>query len=282
MNAEAAGSPFRGDGSDVSTTGADQVARPVTMPGRRIQGTVIVVLVIGIAALLAGNLIFLTADEPAREAVNPIFSDLRFNGDNDGSYAEIFGYLLMLVNFVLLLVLWRLRGGIFGVLALIVIVILADDVLMLHERTGSRLVSRVDDFRIAGLGPQDVGEGLFWLTAAALLGALFVVAYVRSDAHQRRRTHAIVVLLALLAFFGVGVDFVHSALISRVSSFVITAITLLETFGELVSMVLSTHRADEDGSEGCRDIGREFVEGRSGTATEATGEIHSLIDDDTP
>lgn len=96
--------------------------------------------------------------------------------------------------------------------AAIVGVVLADDVLELHEAFGRTAGERLGLPSILGLRSQDPGEAMF----AAALGAAVLVLWRwggrGATAPERRLLSGVLGLTAALAFFAVAVDAVHVTL----------------------------------------------------------------------
>ncbi|WAB84295.1 hypothetical protein OVN20_01595 [Microcella daejeonensis] len=196
-----------------------------------------VVLLLIDAALLLHNGLFLLHDEPAREPVHPLYSSLLWNGDNDESWIELFGYAKLGLTVGLLIAAARLRDGV-GLIALaaVVLVLLADDAVRLHERGGTELVERLDLPAPLGFDPQYLGEALIWAAMAPVLLALIVIGRrLTRGAARRILDRALIVLLGLVAA-GVLVDVAVIAAQRVASAGTATAVVLVETSGELLLM----------------------------------------------
>lgn len=134
----------------------------------------------------------------------------RFRVDVDWGYAEMFGYLKLLVIVGLLLHLRASYGLSAVVWGLVFGYVLLDDAFSLHERYGAQLAGSLPSASF-NLRTQDFGELLVWGGAGTMLGALVLVAYLRAGGAERRFSAAFGGLFAVLVFFGAGVDMAHSA-----------------------------------------------------------------------
>jgi len=83
-----------------------------------------------------------------------------------------------------------------------------------------------------GLRPQDFGELAVSALAASAALILLAIAYVAWSALFRGVTHRVVLLIALLVFFGVAVDTTHVALTD--SSAMNRALAVIEDDGEMI------------------------------------------------
>jgi hypothetical protein len=102
--------------------------------------------------------------------------------------------------------------------------LLVDDSFRFHERLGSLLNFHFKFIPVFGLRPQDIGELTVYGISAVFLLIPIGIAYSKSDADTKLDSRCFFIILAILAFFGVGVDMVHE---------MITNITLNESFGVL-------------------------------------------------
>lgn len=132
--------------------------------------------------------------------------------ERDRGIPELFGYALLAVAVVGLVVLGRRRtrpvlhawAATFGL-------ILLDDQMMVHERGGRVLVRLLGSpTEILGVRAQDVGELVVWAGIAALPLLAVVVLHRLSDLPTRRVSAALGVLLGGLVLFGVVFDQLHS------------------------------------------------------------------------
>ena len=187
--------------------------------------------------LLGADLIRLRAARSGRPL--GLFADSRWAGSLDGSYSELAGHGVLLVAAVLLVLVWReRRAAVYGVWALVLGVIVADDFLLLHERLGGMLVREFGLPAIAGLRPQDLGELLVWAVPMAVLGAALLVAHLRARGLVRRHSWTLIALMAALVGFAVVVDMAPFVLSPWLSAGMRTVLTRTETTGELGVMTL--------------------------------------------
>lgn len=160
-----------------------------------------------------------------------------WNGTFEGSYAEMLGHAQLLLAAVLLMMLWRRqRSPVYAAWAALLLTVVADDFLAIHETVGGWLVRVLDLPDIVGLRPQDLGELAVWAVLGVALLLLLAVAHVRSPAADRRITWVLGRLLVLLAVFAVALDMVAVIVERLVPVGVTEAATILETTGELMVM----------------------------------------------
>lgn len=169
---------------------------------------------------------------------DPVLANPAWDGDLDQSFIESFGYILLIsaiVGLVFLAV--RRRSFVLWVWALIQLALVADDLLMIHERGGELLVELgvVGGF---GLRGQDVGELIVWGAMIVPLGILLLVAHFAASPRDRRDSLTLFLLTGLLAAFAVGLDAVSHPLGDVLPPALGTGLTLLETAGELAAMSL--------------------------------------------
>jgi hypothetical protein len=158
-----------------------------------------------------------------------------FSLSTDGGYAEVFQYFKEgWIAAVLLVVCWRTRQGLYGAWALLFAYLLWDDSLTIHETAGQAIATQWGYAPAFGLRAQDFGE----LTVIALAGSVFLVVtgylYVRGNETARSVARDLVLLVGLLAFFGVFFDMVHNAIgDQRVRGMIV-----VEDSGEMIAMSL--------------------------------------------
>lgn len=157
----------------------------------------------------------------------------------DGSLPEIYGYAKTAIAAALLLLLGRRDAQpIYPALALVFLVILADDALGIHEAVGDHVAASVPWQRAFRLRPDDFGE--------ASVYAVWLIVLVAAGAYGMRRSrHAhgdagilFLALIGVLAFFGVFVDF--AGVVVGVSGWwgAGLALGLLDDAGELAAISL--------------------------------------------
>lgn len=196
---------------------------------------------------LLGNVVHLTSNDPG-EPTSP-FSAVQWDGNNDGSYIEIFGHTQLLAGAVMLLFLVVTRRSLtFAVWTVLLLVLVIDDFLLVHESGGAMLVNSFALPAVAGLRPQDLGELIVWAAMAGVLGCALLIAYVVGSESERRDTRTLFGWLCLLIVFAVGVDLLRIAVEPHLGYLGNLVVTLVETTGELVAMtliVLAVHRIVE-------------------------------------
>lgn len=221
---------------------AEQLSKMAVLPPRSSRPPRPTVRQLLLAALLV-DLVLVAGDVAHHLAwdrgVLPYFRWAKWRADLDLSFAELFGYLQVAGSVLLLvLVLRRTRQPAVGAWALVLATIVADDALMIHERGGEALVGLLSLPAVAGLRPADLGELLTWALLGSVLLVVLLWAHLRSGPDARRRSWQLGGAIALLAVFAVGLDMVEIALEGVVSPGLGTALTYIESWGELVSMTV--------------------------------------------
>ena len=150
----------------------------------------------------------------------------------DGGYGEMFQYLKEYwIALVCAGLWWRRREGIYASWSLLFFYLLADDALSVHERMGAALAGQLQYLPVLGLRSIDLGEMTFAAVAGVTFLGLIAVFYFRASQVARAASHDLLLLFAVLVFFGVGVDMVHVLLPG-------VGLTMVEDGGELVAMTL--------------------------------------------
>ncbi|MGG5807806.1 hypothetical protein [Falsiroseomonas sp. CW058] len=170
-----------------------------------------------LGGLLALDLVFLglhVAHVAAEWRGQGPFAGRAFSIEAEGGHAESYEALKTAACVVALGLCARRSGApVYGALAFVFAAALADNALMLHERAGSLLAPAL--MPAAGLfqaAPQAFGELGFFAVLGGLALLLLAAGFRRSAAPHRRAGAGFVVLLALLAGFGVALDLLHAAL----------------------------------------------------------------------
>lgn len=170
---------------------------------------------------------------------DPIFVNSVWNGGSDASYIEMLGHIQLVAAVVMLFFLWSgNRVTVYLAWALVFSVLVADDLLRLHERGGVALVGSIGLPSIAGLRAQDLGELVIWAMIAAPLGVLLVMAHFRARRTDRSNSSILFLSVVLLAVFAVVLDMIDSAVGDFVPGAVKSLLTFTETAGELGVMSL--------------------------------------------
>lgn len=158
--------------------------------------------------------------------------------DYDRGHAEFYQYIKMLwiiALFAALLV--HTRTGGFAAWGLLFAYLLLDDALAIHETAGASVAQALPFAEQAGLRAQDFGELAVSAAAGAVLLTLLAWAYARGHAAFRRASLHVVLLLAALAFFGVGVDMLQS--LFRFDDILAPLLGIIEDGGEMIVMSLA-------------------------------------------
>lgn len=153
----------------------------------------------------------------------------------DGSWAEFFQYLKYLFVLVFVVHLMYSKKKFFYLSwFLLFLFFLFDDALSLHEKVGEIFAKEVDFQPMLGLRKVDFGELAFVLVIGLAILSVFIITYFKGGPVYRKRTIDMLILLALMIFFGVGFDLLHVALgeDDRVSFI----LGLIEDGGEMVTM----------------------------------------------
>lgn len=158
----------------------------------------------------------------------------RFTVDRDHGFAELYQYLkFSLIAGLLGLLFVRRHAWTYAVWALIFAFALFDDALSLHENGGGFLVRSLDIPSALGLRGQDFGELIVWgAVGVAALGALWA-SYKRAAPELRGVSRQLGCRFALLSFFGLVVDQVHSLTLGS-SAALQQVFVILEDGGEMV------------------------------------------------
>ncbi len=213
-------------------------ARPAPAPEQVARGVLVTTVVLVDLVLLAGSLAYLALDGDGAR-LDPVLGSSAWNADLDASFLELWGYVQLVGAVVCLAAVWWVRRtGVHLAWALVVATVATDDFLMVHERAGAWLV-RADLLRdTLGLRAVDVGELLAWALLAVVPGVLLVVAHVRAPRPARRDSWRLAGALGVLIAFGVVLDMVHILVEASVPAGVATALTVLESAGEIAAMSL--------------------------------------------
>ncbi len=197
------------------------------------QGRLLVVIV-GVVDLL---LIIANVVHWTFGADDPVFANAAWDGDVDQSYIENFGHVQVIAAIVMLAFLLRQRVVMVLVAwASILVVLVIDDLFMVHERVGELLVNQLTLPSFAGVRGQDLAELLVWAALVVPLGIVLVIGHIRAGSADRRDSRALFFAVAVLALFAVVLDTVSHPIGELVTPQIGTLITLVETAGELIAM----------------------------------------------
>lgn len=191
---------------------------------------------IATAVLLAIDALFAVLHALALLDVLP---NVRFNLELDTSYAEGFQYLKLGACALALTVAFSRKGNYLRLgFAAIFAALLIEDALQIHEQVfsyGERLFHVGDTRMLAG---KDSWELIYAVAVGVPLAILFgVVALSRRRGATFSTARYFFAGLAALAFFGVGVDAVHSAAQRNAVSRAVPALLgLVEDLGEMIAV----------------------------------------------
>ena len=155
--------------------------------------------------LLAGDLVFIILH--LLHKFTPLLPSSLFSLTRDLGYAEYYQYCKELCIILLLLALAvRLRRLLYVTYAGLFVYFLLDDYFQIHETAGKSLANFVLLQSKFGLRAQDFGE----LAVFAFIGLIFAIliglAHYASDAPTRKFSTQLLILILLLAVFGVVFD----------------------------------------------------------------------------
>lgn len=169
-----------------------------------------------------------------------------FSLTKDRGYSEIFQYLKLGLTAICfgLLNFFRKRR-IYAVWSLLCLILLLDDIFVLHEKVGKRLAIVFSLPSIFGLNPYHFGEFLVYVIYGAIFLAIVFASYrSRQDRATRKLTRVLVILFTIFAICGGIVDTVHSLLNNLLApqnlAFFDIAFDVIEDGGELIVMSIVT------------------------------------------
>jgi hypothetical protein len=158
------------------------------------------------------------------------FYDKPFYSSVDGSLMETAGYFKEAACAVMLgIIASRRRSGLFAALCLLLFYILLDDSIRIHERFGAVLAAR----GVPDAFSQFVADGFDGIIPIGLV----VLGWFRADRALRSAGSAILVSIAILLFFAVGIDTVHQMIAEETKNGQ-KFYALFEDGGELLSLTL--------------------------------------------
>ena len=154
--------------------------------------------------------------------------------DRDASYAEVFQYLKEVWIAALLgLLALRHRRFIYLAWSVVFLYFFLDDALEIHENFAKVLIDTFDISAYGRMRAQDFGELGTTLMFGSVLFLMVGGAYLYGRVREKRMTVHLLLLVGLLAFFGVAVDTLHSILTWGRSTWAI-----IEDGGEMIAMSL--------------------------------------------
>lgn len=170
---------------------------------------------------------------------SPVFSSYLFSIEQDGSYAEVYQYLKEFWIIICLAIIGN-RKNYWGYLAwaAFFVFILLDDSLTLHETIGSKISLTITDEKyFYGIRSQDIGELLVFGAAFIMFAPFIGIAYLSSNKDFKVLTHEIILLVGVLAFAAIAIDFVHE-FFWLINSTIFDTIGAFEDSVEMISMSL--------------------------------------------
>jgi hypothetical protein len=139
-----------------------------------------------------------------------LISNRMYGLDRDRGYPEFFQYIkIYWIVLTLAALWWRTRALVYVAWIAVFGYLLLDDAGQIHERGGELIAARWGYSEMLGLRGVDFGELTVTAAAGLLLLGLLVIGYWRSGRGARNASMDFVVLLALLALFGVVFDMLH-------------------------------------------------------------------------
>ncbi|MFC8922637.1 hypothetical protein [Cellulosimicrobium sp. NPDC057127] len=226
---------------DYATTGAATAAADADLPGPRTPASgppVRRVATLGVVVSLLVTLAFVGLDLAYRlgggVADDPTS---RAKIDEDGSFAEITAWVVMIVAAAVLAnravalprapVLWAWAG--------MLVVVTADDSLMIHETAGGALARSLGWSGALGLDAQGWGELAVWGVIGVVVGTALLVTFLRSGPLARRASGYLLGCVAVLGVGAVGVDMVAIVVEPYVGGTLSWVIAAAESAGELLA-----------------------------------------------
>ena len=163
-------------------------------------------------------------------------SDSDFQLTKDGGYPEIYQYIKEFWIMILILsVFVKTREIGYIAWATLSAYLLCDDALSIHERVGRIIANSLEFTPFLGLRLQDFGELAVTAIAAVLLLTLIGFFYLRGSNLFKKITRDLLVLLLVIAFFGVFVDMVHIPL-KQLGWKMNFALGVIEDGGEMIAI----------------------------------------------
>jgi len=176
-------------------------------------------------------------------ALTPLLNNDKFSIGIDHGYAEIFQY-IKFASVIIFLIFVLKKTGTRSYLVWIIVFsyLLVDDSIRLHDRFGSYIAMNLDFNPPFGMRLLDVGELLVSACAALILVPSLVLAYRYGSPLFKKNSENLMLLLCLLVFFGIGMDMIHIAIISKIPDTLLRGVNsilgLMEDGGEMVSASL--------------------------------------------
>lgn len=187
--------------------------------------------------LLATDLIFILIH--LVYSYTGLISNSAFSLAQERGYAEIFQYVKEYWIALLLGVLAvKQRSILYLGWSLLFFYLLLDDSLTIHETLGEMASIRLGFQSMLNLQAKDFGEVLVSVCVGLFFLFLLAIAYRFSNRIPRETSKYLIIMLFVLAAFGIAVDVVHSLL--RFSLLWEPLLAMLEDAGEMVVMSVIT------------------------------------------
>jgi len=133
--------------------------------------------------------------------------------EKDFGYSEIFQYSKEYWSFLLLIFVFvDKRKLVYLIWSAFFLYLLLDDSLSIHENVGEYLANYFNIQPNFNLRAVDFGEILVSFLVGFCFLILFLFTFLRSEITEKRISKNLIILVFVLAFFGVFVDLIHIAL----------------------------------------------------------------------
>lgn len=158
----------------------------------------------------------------------------------DHGYGEFFQYFKLFgLSLIFLLLFRQKRLTLYFAWACLLLYMLADDALRIHERVGRALDAQVDFSSILFLGAKDIGQLLAYAVSGVVLIGFIAVCHQRQQASTAKSASLILfIFMIAFAIFSIGIDTLHSmaAQIGKLYDLPLEAIGLglIEDGGEMI------------------------------------------------
>ncbi|MCK9795167.1 hypothetical protein M1843_15560 [Isoptericola sp. 4D.3] len=182
-------------------------------------------------ALVTGDLLYRLDDGVATDPSSP------WKIDEDRSVAELVASAALLVAAALLARRARTlpQSPVLAAWAAVLLLVVADDLLRIHETVGGAVASRAGLTEAFGLDPQGWGELAVWGVLGAVSLAVLVATFLRSGPTARRVSWWLLGCVGVLGLAAVGVDMLAIVVEPFVAGDVSWVVAMLESAGELVA-----------------------------------------------
>jgi hypothetical protein len=144
------------------------------------------------------------------QELTPLINNELYSIGEDRGYSEIFQYIKWFWIIVLFTYLTISRRSFsFVAWGVTFLYLLCDDALSIHEKIGVLITGNLGFEPPFGLRPQDLGELAVSAVAGIALTPLLIWAYLLGSQAFKNMSQDMLLLILLLAFFGIVVDTVH-------------------------------------------------------------------------